>query len=284
MISAYLDELKTIDEVVHAANELLLKRIPIRNIYSKNIYDASAEELEEIQRVLKNKKIRVSLVDIDKEYDLYNTVDVKKIGEISKILGSRNVLIKMPRLTNFEAEKDQLITVVKDLLQQFRKEKLEVSFHVNYAINSGYLAYLIKEVKDLRFSYSPAECYINDKSITTYYRLLKERISNVVLYDVDKDKKPALIGYGKALILDIIDKLNIDKYKGDIYYDSNLGSYAKAKKESQEEGFFKKLFSRKKRKSHQSIDEKLRLEEDEEVDFINLLSKQLKIIHKYQKI
>lgn len=284
MISAYLDELVTIEEIVHAANELSIKRIPLRNVENQNIYFISDEKIKEIDKTLKLNKIRVELIDIDKEYDLYDYFDMRKIASICKTLGCKTVLLKLPVLTNFDAEKEQLVIFLNNLLQEFKKEKLELLFHVNYIINSGYIAYLIKNIKDLYFSYNPAECYFNDKSITTYYRLIRSRIKSISLYDLDENKKPVLIGYGKALVLDIIDSLNRDKYKGNIYYDSNLGEYVKAKKQKQEAGFFKRLFSIKKRKSHQNIDEKLRLEDNEEIDFINLLKGQLKIISKYQKI
>jgi|SRR5690554_1755632 len=284
MISAYLDELNEIEEIVNAATNLSLRRIPLRNINSKSIYNIQDKKLEEIKKTLKDNKIRISLLDINVNYDLYKVLDVNKISELSKMFSCKNVVINMPKFTNFEAEKNQLITVINDLITTFKKEKMDLSFHVDYEIDSGYIAFLLKEHKDIKFTYNPALCYINSKSITTYYRLLRNNITNVIVYDVDENKKPALIGYGKALVLDIIDKLNIDKYRGDLYYDSNLGDYVRFKNEDKEVGFFKRIFSRKKRKSHQKIDEKLRLDENSEIEFIDLLKSQLLLLNKYQRI
>lgn len=283
MISAYLDELITAEEIASAANKLALKKIPLRNIEGENIYNLEEEQLKEVFKTLKDNKLKVSLIDITEEYDLYDLLDIEKLIYIENLFAAKTLLLKLPKLTNFDAEKEQLVKVIKDLIDKLKKEKIDLVFHVNYQINSGYIAYLIKKIKELYFSFSPGECYLNEKATNTYYSLLRNRIKNVVLYDVSENKKPALIGYGKARILETIDNLNQDKYKGDIYYDFNLASYVKAKQEPEEKGFFKKLFTRKKRKAQQEIDQKLRLEKDDEIEFIELLSKQLKVINKYQK-
>lgn len=283
MISAYLDEFKTMEDINKAASKLSLKRIPLRNINEKNIYFLKEKEIEEIKETLRKNKIKISMIDIDVAHDIYSPIDVVKIGNLAKAFGCRNVVIRMPKFFDFEAEKKQISIVYNDLITSFRKEKMDLNFHVDYEIESAYIAAILKEFKHLQFVYNPGECYSNDKSITTYYRLLRNNISNAIVFDIDKDKKPTLIGYGKALVLDIIDKLNNDKFKGDLYYDSNLGDYVRYKNEETQEGFFKRLFSRKKRKSHQMIDEKLRVDENEEVDFIPLLKSQLKLLSKYQK-
>lgn len=282
MISLYLDELQTIEKIIEAANTLSIRRIPLRSIENKNIYHYDEGKILEFDQRLKESKIRVNVIDIDVIYDLYEVIDIEKIFLICKILGSRNVLIKMPEFSNFDAEKDQLLLVIRDLIEQFRRERLNLSFHINYEINSAYLAFLLKEVTDIKFSFNPGKCYENDKSITTYYRLLRRSIENVVLYDIDEDKKPALLGYGKALVLDVIDKLIIDRYKGSIYYDSNLIAYVEAKKEPKK-GFFARLFKGKKRISYRKMDAILRLDEDDEVELVTLLSSQLQLLNKYKR-
>lgn len=282
MISLYLDELLTIEKIVEAANTLSVRRIPLRNIEGNNLYNLDEGEILEVDQRLKEGRIRVDVIDIDVSYDLYHVIDVEKIFLISKILGCRNVLIKMPDFTNFDAEKEQLLLVIRNLLNQFRRERINVSFHVNYEIDSAYLAFLIKEINNLTFSFNPGKCYENDKSITTYYRLLRRSIENVILYDVDKDKKPALLGYGKALVLDVIDKLILDKYRGQIYYDSNLITYVETKN-APKKGFFSRLFKSKKRISHQKMDEILRLDEHDEVELVALLSSQLQLLNRYKR-
>lgn len=284
MISAYLDEFKTIEEINKAALELSLRRIPLRNIKGKNVYELEEKELAEIRTSLREHKLRISIIDITTDYDLYQTIDVFKISELAKMFNCKNIVIKMPKFTNFEAEKTQLITVINELINSFKKEKMDLNFHVDYEINSAYIAFLLKEINDLQFIYNPALCYFYSKSITTYYRLLRNNITNVIIYDLDENKKPTLIGYGKALVLDMIDKLNHDKFRGDLYYDFNLSEYVKAKNKESKQGFFKRVFSRKKRKSHQKIDKRLRLDKDDEIEFITLLKSQLKLLNKYQRI
>lgn len=282
MISLYLDELQTIEKIIEAANTLSVRRIPLRNIDNKNIYNYEEDKILEFDQRLKESRIRVNVIDIDASYDLYEVIDIEKIFLICKILNCKNVLIKMPKFSNFDAEKDQLLLVINDLIDQFRKERLNLSFHINYELNSAYIAFLIKEIPEIKFSFNPGECYENDKSITTYYRLLRRNIENVILYDIDEDKKPALLGYGKALVLDVIDKLIIDKYRGCIYYDSNLIAYVEAKKEPKK-GFFTRFFKRKKRNTYRKMDAILRLDEDDEVELVTLLSSQLQLLNKYKR-
>lgn len=282
MISLYLDDFSTIEEIIFATKELSIRRIPLRNIEGKNIYDMELEELQEVQESLRKEKIRVSILDITASYDLYNLLDFKKIFSIAKVFNCKDVIIKMPKFNNFEAEKTHILDVYNKIIDDFRKERLNVTFSVDYLINSAYLAFLIQEINNINFSFSPAECYESEKSITTYYRLLKRNINNVILYDVDEHKKPSLLGYGKALILDVIDKLNSDKYKGDIYYDSNLQDYVENRRKTRS-SIFSKLFRRKKRRAHIKIDKRLRLDKDQEVELIEILRSQLKFIRMYQK-
>lgn len=282
MVSLYLDNFEYIEDVVDAYKSLNIRRFPLRNIEGVNIYDLDEEKYNELKSIINKEKVRLSLIDIDVEYDLYKGLDLEKLSSISKDFGCREMAINLPTFSSFEAEKDQLVKVVKELIVDLKKLRINPTFHVDYKINSAYIAFLINEVDGLNFLFNPGKCYENDKSITTYYRLLRRIINYVVLYDIDENKSPTLLGYGKALILDMIDKLNIDKFRGDIYYDFNLTDYVKDRT-SKRGGFFSRFFGRKKEKAHQKIDKRLKVDEDDDVDIISLLDSQLQLIKKYQK-
>lgn len=284
MVSLYLDAFKTIDDMIDAYKSLSIRRTPLRNIEGLNIYNLDEEQYNETLETFKKERVRFSLVDIDIKYGIYHDLDLDKISKISKDFGTREVVMNLPSFIDFEAEKNELVNTIKKLISDLRRLRVNVSFHINYEINSAYIAFLIKEINNLNFMFNPGKCFEHEKSITTYYRLLRRRITNVSLYDVDENKRPTLLGYGKALILDTIDKLNIDRFRGDIYYDFNLADYVKTRT-TEKRGFFSRVFriGRKKEKAHQKIDERLKIDEDSDVDILDILDQQLKLIRKYQK-
>ncbi|NLN50632.1 MAG: hypothetical protein GX149_03290 [Acholeplasmataceae bacterium] len=283
MISLYLDDFPTIEDLIEAARTLRIKRIPLRKIENNSLYDLELAEVETINNQLRKAKIRVLYLDIDAEFDLYELINMEHAAAICKVLNCRDLVINLPNFTDFNAEKEQLIHVVKELLEVAKKNKLKLHFKINYEINSAYIAFLIKEIAEILFVFNPGKCYETHKSITTYYRLIRRKVSLVIFYDVDENKKPALLGYGKALILDMIDKLNIDKYKGYIIYDSNLKEYAMTREKGTKKRFRLPFFRRKKRKAHLKIDEKLQIQDSKGIDFIEILESQLKLIQLYKK-
>ncbi len=284
MISLYLDYLKSVKAIVEGAKRLSVNRLPLRNIDDINIYDYNDEQIKQIASSFKKNKIKISLLDINVTHDIYQPVEILKIASICKEFGCRNVVINMPLTNDLAKEKTQLQKVIKSLLEEAKKEKIKLIFHPNYEINSAYHAYLIKEIKDVSFSFNPGLCYEKHRSITTFYRLLKKRLEVVMLYDVNVDKVPALLGYGKALILDILDKLEKDKFKGQIFYDSNLEEYIERREKAHKRRFRFPFFRKKKlRQAHLEMDEQLRLKEEDKMDYVSLLSSQLRFLNHYKK-
>ena len=93
MISLYLDELQTIEKIIEAANTLSVRRIPLRNIDNKNIYNYEEDKILEFDQRLKESRIRVNVIDIDASYDLYEVMISKKSFLLQNI---QKCLIKMP--------------------------------------------------------------------------------------------------------------------------------------------------------------------------------------------
>ncbi len=284
MITAYLDQYKTLDEQIALYKNLNLTSMPLRKLNGESIYYKDDLYLETLKDTLKGQKISVSNLDIDIPYSLMELIDLERIFYISKVLGIKEVLLKLPTLEDFNIEKELFTEKIKEILLAFKKERISLSFHVNYEIDSAYIAYLITEFKDIKFTFNPAECYFYDKAVSTYHRLLKNNLTYVILYDLDENKEIALLGYGSAFIMDTLDRMIAHKYKGDVLLDTNLLEYIHNRK-----SIYSKLFKlpflkrNKSKKAYEAIEHKLNLKEDSNITFEDLYSSQISLVRRYLK-
>lgn len=284
MIIAYLDQYKTLDEQITLYKELKLTSMPLRKLNGESIFYKDDSFLEALKNTLKEQKVTISNLDIDISYSLMELIDLDRVFYIAKVLGIKEVLLKLPSLEDFNIERNIFTEKIKEILVSFKKEKISVSFHVNYEIDSAYIAYLIKEFKDIKFTFNPAECYFYDKAVSTYHRLLKNNLSYVILYDLDENKEVALLGYGSAFIIDTLDRLILDKYKGDVLLDTNLLEYINNRKSIYSKLFKLPFFKRNKsKKAYEEIEHKLKLTEEDNITFKDLYLSQISLVKRYLK-
>ena len=170
MITAYLDQYKTLDEQITLCKDLKLTSMPLRKLNGDSIYYKDDSFLEALKNTLKEQKLNISVIDIDVSYSLMDLIDFERVFYISKILGVKEVLLKLPTLEDFNIERTLFTDKIKEIMHAFKKEKITLSFHVNYEIDSAYIAYLINEFKDINFTFNPAECYFFDKAVSSYHR------------------------------------------------------------------------------------------------------------------
>lgn len=280
----YLDQVKTLENQLNLYKELSLSTMPLRKINNENLYFKDDDYLDFLFKTLKEQKVVISYLDLDIPYTLLDPIDLDRVFYISKVLSVKDVVLLLPKIEDFEIEKEMLTNQIKDFLGRFKKEKIQVTFHVNYEIDSAYIAYLIKEFKEILFTFNPAQCYFYDKAVSTYHRLLKNNLSHVILYDMDEHKEIALLGYGEATILDTLDRLKHDKYKGEVILDTNLLEYIENR-----QAIYSKLFklpifrSNKSKKAYQVIEDKLRLTKDKEITFSTLYASQIQLVKRYLK-
>ena len=161
------------------------------------------------------------------------------------------------------------------------KEKIKISFHLDYQINSAKVAYIITKIKEINFVFDSAKCFSNNKSISSYYRLLKDRIDILIVNDVNDKFEPTLMLYGKAQLKEMQERLKFDNFKGDIIYDFNLEEYL-----DNRSALYKKrlpFLRGKLYNSHLFIEEKLNLTKDSEVSYDELFINQFSLINKIFK-
>lgn len=280
----YLDQVKTLENQLNLYKELSLSKMPLRKINNENLYFKDDDYLDFLFKTFKEQKVVISYLDLDIPYTLLDPIDLDRVFYISKVLSVKDVVLLLPKIEDFEIEKEILTNQIKDFLGRFKKEKIQVTFHVNYEIDSAYIAYLIKEFKEILFTFNPAQCYFYDKAVSTYHRLLKNNLSHVILYDMDEYKEIALLGYGEATILDTLDRLKHDKYKGEVILDTNLLEYIENR-----QAIYSKLFklpifrSNKSKKAYQVIEDKLRLTKEKEITFSTLYASQIQLVKRYLK-
>ncbi len=284
MITAYLDQYKSLDEQITLYKELNLTSMPLRKLNGESIYYKDDSFLDALKSTFKEQKITISNLDIDITYSLMEIIDLDRVFYIAKVLGVKEVLLKLPTLEDFNIERNLFTEKIKEIMTSFKKERINLSFHVNYEIDSAYIAYLINEFKDIKFIFNPAECYFYDKAVSTYHRLLKNNLTYVILYDLNENKEIALLGYGSAFIIDTLDRMIVDKYKGDVLLDTNLLEYIDNRK-----SIYSKLFklpffrNNKSKKAYEEIEHKLKLTEEDNITFKDLYSSQISLVKRYLK-
>lgn len=284
MITAYVDHYLKLEDQISLYKALNLQQMPLRKIGKESLYVKDDDFLEHLSKTLKAHKITPAYIDIVEHYTLMDLIDVERIFYIAKVLNVNTVLLNLPTLTDFQIEKDLFIQTIETFLNTFKKEKITPVFHVNYEIDSAYIAYLIHTFKDIKFSYNPGLCYYHDKAASMYHRLLANHMTHVLLYDIDENKEIALLGYGEAKIMDTLDRLILEKYKGDVILDTNLLEYIHNRKAIYGTLFKLPFFKHNKsKKAYQQIEDKLGLTKEDDVTFQDIYVSQIALVKRYLK-
>lgn len=286
MISAYVDMLVDLESQIELFKALNLDKFVLRDFNHLNVYDFSEEAIDEVETLFKLNKISPLYLDITKTYDVYGILDVERLIYLAKRFKTKDILIKVPTIKDFNIEKDIFIEQIQLLLAGVKKDKLNLTFNLSYDVDSAYIAYLIKEIKEIKFSFNPGLCYEKEKSVTSYYRLIKNNLSHVILFDLNENKKPSLIGYGKATILEHLDKLKRDNFKGSYILDTNLLEYVEERQTIYKRKFkipFLKKGRNQNKKAYESIENRLGLAQTDEISFDKLYESQVSLVKRYLK-
>ncbi len=286
MISAYVDMLVDLESQIELFKALNLDKFVLRDFNHLNVYDFSEEAIDEVETLFKLNKISPLYLDITKTYDVYGILDVERLIYLAKRFKTKDILIKVPTIKDFNIEKDIFIEQIQLLLAGVKKDKLNLTFNLSYEFDSAYIAYLIKEIKEIKFSFNPGLCYEKEKSVTSYYRLIKNNLSHVILFDLNENKKPSLIGYGKATILEHLDKLKRDNFKGSYILDTNLLEYVEERQTIYKRKFkipFLKKGRNQNKKAYESIENRLGLAQTDEISFDKLYESQVSLVKRYIK-
>ncbi|HBT59993.1 MAG TPA: hypothetical protein DEA45_04115 [Acholeplasmataceae bacterium] len=286
-ISGFFDlESTNLDDQMRIAQELDIKYIGLRQIDNLMIHELNDSDIKRAIEQLKKNKLSVSVVEI--LYDQYHILEEESFSTIEKaLLNAENlhakvVSIKLPQIDDFDTQSVMLLDWVKRVYQLIKKSKFELSFNYREGYLSGHLAYLLSNIKQIKFVYDGSLFYQNQISTTTVYRLLKNDLSSLKINDLTKEFEPCLMGLGVTNIVDIVRKLKRDKFKGFIMLDNNLFDYLKNRDKSYGKKSIFTFFSKKKseKERYLKMDSKLGLNKDSQLTYGMLLKAEKTIVEK----
>ncbi|MGI6360192.1 MAG: hypothetical protein ACOX02_04040 [Acholeplasmatales bacterium] len=128
MIIAYLDQYKTLDEQITLYKELKLTSMPLRKLNGESIFYKDDSFLEALKNTLKEQKVTISNLDIDISYSLMELIDLDRVFYIAKVLGIKEVLLKLPSLEDFNIERNIFTEKIKEILVSFKKKRSAYHF------------------------------------------------------------------------------------------------------------------------------------------------------------
>lgn len=262
-------------------DKLKVSKIVLKEAYNKPLLNLTEEEIFSVLENLKKSKVKVGYLDFDFNYDLDEKIAYETLIKLGKDFACSHFFLKMPKFNDQDEDKEILVSVLEEIIKNFKKEKIKVSFHINYEINSAFIAYIIKNIKEINFIFDSAKCFNYQKSISTYYRLIKDKIDILIINDLTKNYQPTLLLYGSAQIKEMSERLKHDNFKGDVIYDFNLTDYLNSRS-----SLYKKrlpFLRGKLYQSHLFIEEKLSLTKESELSYEELFITQFNLVNRLFK-
>jgi sugar phosphate isomerase/epimerase len=135
-------------------------------------------------------------------------------------------------------------------------------------------------------AFDPVVIMSQGESTTTAYRTLRSTIGAFFCIDSDHDGQPKLMGHGKTNVLEIMKKLDRDRYDGFMVMDNKVYQ-THFPDQPVKEGFFQKLFgsAQKKKESAKTALSKIIFpnEETKNVTYDDILDNQIKVVKTFMK-
>lgn len=274
-LTGYFDQkFHSIDAQLDLYNELDIKLLSMRYFDEQTLLNVDANVLKSIPARLKKDKLSLQIIDAMYRYHLstINKNDLTLLFQNAETLGTKYLILTLPSLDSFDVQHDLLVEHIKFLLDETKKKHFELVFAIPRGYAVGQVAYLINEIKQIKFVFDPATIHQLGSSVTTSYRILKNNTQIIRIYDIEKDGQPYLLGFGVANIIDVLKKANRDKFKGLYLMDNNLLDYIENRQEVYQQKKFLGLFSKnKKEKIHyQRMDQKLHINPDQSLTMTDM--------------
>ncbi len=286
----------SIEAQIECANRHRITHLSLRMYKDETLLERTEGKIKELTMAIRQSKLKVAIIDpMIAVYDLHDdkkheeALDAfKYMVELAVHLKATHLYLKIPILTDvvkeFELVKERLTPFIQ--FAQKHKKTIILEPYGNQRV--GVYAYLLKKFKKNEFFvlFDPVYMMMNKEPETTAYRLLKNRIGAVRAIDADPSGSPRLLGYGKTGIVTVFKKLLRDDYRGFLLVDNAFFDDVLVE-ETEKPGFFKRLFSKeKKRKEHAKTDLAHRLfpnEENRDVTYDDIIDNQIEVIKRVFK-
>jgi len=264
IITAFLNSFdkNDIQEIIQLAGELKIESLSLDSLHQVPIIEASKQEIKDFQLLLKEKKIKIGIIDpqlpsyhVDKDHKHKEALDYfKAIVKISDLLKNNFIYLSLPDFEDVIDQYDILEKRILDYLDYAVQYSKKLIIHPKPNVKVNVYAYILKKMKSphLLFHFDPVIIMNNGDSTITAYRHMKEFIGSFVARDAKHDGNPELMGYGDANLTELLKKLSRDQYEGYFVIDNRhfkeLIDY-KPKKPN----FFKNLFYNEQKKHDQQM-------------------------------
>ena len=294
ILTGFLDQEGSIgfSEQLKLAHKHHIDHISLRYYNQKPLIEISDKEIKEIQKSLKEHKMKISLIDtLIKSYDINSDAKQKEafdqfkyLVKLSDHLKVSYLVLRLPKFNDVMKELDLIKKCVTPFIDYANKKGKKILLAADQGYKANTYAYLFKKLKsnNLYFLFDPVYFLNNHESSTTAYRLLKKKIEAFACHDQDHQEIPKLMGYGKTDIISIFKKLIRDSFSGFLLIDNQFYK-AVFKEPEKKEGFFKKIFSNTKKKKEAQKDELSKKifpnEETKNVTYDDILDNQIKVLH-----
>lgn len=293
-ITGFLDQEGKLNfnEQLELANKHNLDQISLRYYNQKPLIEISDKEIKEMQSLLKEHKLKVAIIDtLIKPYDVNSDAKYKAAFDEFKYMikladkfKTNYLILRLPIFNDVIKELDIIKSRMHAFIDFAYKKGKKVLLMPDQGYKANTYAYLLKKLKSNNVSILFDPIYFMDiqESTTTSYRLLKKNIEAFSCHDQDHQGTPKLIGYGKTDIISLFKKLIRDRFSGFLLIDNEFYK-AVFEEPVQKEGFFKKIFSKTKKKKEAQKDELSKRifpnEETKNVTYDDILENQVKVLH-----
>ncbi len=282
----------TFKEQLELAKKHQIDAISIRYYDRKPVLEITDKEIKTIHQLLKDYKIKGVLLDtLIGDYDLNSDNKAKEaydefkyLVKVSNLLKINHLLIRLPKFTDVMEELENIKIRLQPWITYASKHNKKLILYPSQRYKANTYAYIFKKIKstNLFMLFDPVYFMSNHESTTTAYRVLKKKIYIFSCHDADHDLNPKLIGYGKTDIVSLFKKLIRDHFSGFLLVDNKFHQHMfepTVKKET----FFSKVFSKKKKREKEQIDELSRRifpnEETKNVTYDDILDNQIKVVN-----
>ncbi len=282
----------SLEEQIDLLKRHTIDTVCLRYYNHKPLIEINDKGIKDILEQTKNNKIKIAAIDtLIKSYDINNDQkattaldEFKFIVKLADKLKVNQLFIRLPKFNDVIEEFENIKLRLEPWIIHAAKHSKKLIIVPDDGYKANTYAYIIKKMKNNNLSvlFDPVYFMMIHESTTTSYRILKKKISAFMCHDADFKLKPKLIGYGKADIINLFKKLIRDKFSGLLMMDNEF--YHEIFEPSvKKEGFFKKIFSNKKKQEKQQIDDLSRRifpnEETKNVTYDDILSNQIKVVN-----
>jgi sugar phosphate isomerase/epimerase len=294
IITGFLDQEGKLkfNEQLELANKHNLDQISLRYYNQKPLIEVSDKDVKEMLALLKEHRLKVAMIDtLIKPYDVNSDNKFKEaldefkyMIKLSDKFKTNYLILRLPIFNDVIKEFDIIKARMHPFIDLAYKKGKKILLMPDQGYKANTYAYILKKLRSsvLLMFFDPIYFMDIHESTTTAYRLLKKKIEAFSCHDQDHQGVPKLIGYGKTDIVSLFKKLIRDRFSGFLLIDNEFYK-AVFKEPDQKEGFFKKIFSKTKKKKEAQKDELSKKifpnEETKNVTYDDILENQVKVLH-----